>query len=1059
MPSPPPLAVQLLGGFAVRVAGRDVPASAWQQRRAAAVVKLLALQPQYRLHREVLMETLWPDLDGEPAANNLRVAMHRARQRLEDAGASPGRFLTRQQDDVVLADPAEVVVDVQRFSESAQRAWLKDDPALTHAAAALYTGDLLPEDPYEEWAAHRRTDLRITYLALLSRLAQLHEARADDAAAIAATQQLLAAEPLDEAAHASLMRRFARVGAYRQALAQYDALAALLAQELDAEPEATTVALRDEIQALAQANANQPPLVAPAPLVASTPDDDIPAELPLDADLIGRERELAELTRVLERHRLVTLVGPAGVGKTRLAEAMYRAKAAQGRQGQVIELAAVTQPDLLLGALANALGATEPETDPTWETLAAHIGQRNLLLVLDNFEQILDAAPLVADLLRACPRLAIMVTSRERLRLRAEHVYHVAPLALPALASPAEDALASYPAVRLFLQRATSTDSAFYPTETELRAIAEICQRVDGLPLAIELAAARVRVLPPVALLSQMARPLPLLVGGPRDAPARQRTMRAAIAWSVDLLAADSRELFQRLACFPDSFSLPAVQHIADPEMAPAEPGLSPLLDVLEDLLDAHLLRRIDADPGTPRFSMLTVVREYARELLDASPGALSIRARHASFFQALATEQAPLLTTENAGAALAMLEQEHPSLRTAIVTLLDRGDADSALMLATDLWRFWLLRGHLSEGRAWLAQGLDATGDSGPPRRGAALDADGVLAFAQGDFMTARHRHLEALEIAREIGDSALAARALVNLGAVADEQGLPEQAAEYLEEALRVSRAIGDQRAIAVALANLGQVAISLAEYARAADLLNESVLAFRALGDPRSEAAILANLGLMSLMTGDAAVARHCHQEALRVFRELGDGPAEAAELLNLGHATQLLGDWVEAEMLYGQAREYFSELGDRSGVAFAELHLGKLALLRAEHDLANAHLVLALETAQEIGDWVATAESLEGLAMLFGETGVPVLAARSLGAAEELRHSLGLPLPAIHRAALTSSLQRLESVLSITELAEARAAGASQFRRHFAAIQTGNQPSPLFYALAAGNSSAA
>lgn len=1055
MTSPPPLAIQLLGGFAVRIAGHDVPASAWQQRRAAAVVKLLALQPQYRLHREVLMETLWPDLDGESAANNLRVAMHRARQRLEDAGAPAGRFLTRQQDDVVLADPADVVVDVQRFSESAQRAWLAEDPAPTRTATDLYLGDLLPEDPYEEWVAHRRTDLRISYLALLNRLAQLHEARNDDAAAIAATQQLLAAEPLDEAAHASLMRRYARVGAYRQALAQYDALLALLAQELDAEPDAATLALRDEIRTLAQARVQRPSL-EPAPLLEHTPDSRPPARSPLDTDLVGRDRELAELARLQERHRLVTLVGPAGVGKTRLAEALLMAEEATGRQGQLIELAAVRWPEHLPGAIASALGATEPEVDPTWETVAAHIGQANLLLVLDTFEHILDAAPQVADLLRACPRLALIVTSRERLRLRAEHAYHVAPLTLPDLAASPDDTLATYPAVGLFLRRATNADPTFSPAPTDLRAIAEICHRVDGLPLAIELAAARVRVLPPLAMLSHMTHPLPLLIGGPRDAPARQRTMRAAIAWSVDLLASDSREMFARLASFPDSFSLPAAQQVADPEAANAE---SALLDVLEILLDAHLLRRIDADPQSPRFAMLTVVREYARELLDETPDAPVIRERHANYYQALAAEQAPLLTTEEAGAALATLEQEHPNLRAALATLLPEGYGEGALRLATGLWRFWLLRGHISEGRDWLAQALAAAGDGRTALHGAALDADGVLAFAQGDFVTAQQRHQEALTIAREIGDLALSARALVNLGAVADEQGFPEQAAAYLEEALSNSRVIGDQRAVAVALANLGQVAMSLAEYGRAADLLNESVLAFRALGDPRSEAAILANLGLMSLMAGDAAVAHHCHQEALRVFRDLGDGPAEAAELLNLGHATQHLGDWDAAKLLYVEARDHFTQLGDRSGVAFAELHLGKLALLRTEHDDAHDHLVLALKTAQEIGDWVATAETLEGLALFFGETGAPHRAAQSLGAAGELRQSLSLPLPAIHQAALTSCLHSLEAALSPGELADARAEGAMQFQRYFISLNAGQSAPTWLFALVERNNSAA
>ncbi|MCA9864293.1 MAG: tetratricopeptide repeat protein, partial [Thermomicrobiales bacterium] len=946
---------------------------------------------------------------------------------------------------------------VEQFNEAAQRAWLDDDPALAEAAVALYAGDLLPEDPYEEWAAHRRTDLRISYLALLTRLAQLHEARNDDAAAIAATQQLLTAEPLDEAAHAGLMRRYARVGAYGQALAQYDVLAALLAQELDAEPDASTAALRDSIRALAQASVQQPPLVAPPPA-------HLPATLPPpvgtpDGDLICRDRELAELTRLLERSRLVTLVGPAGVGKTRLAEALLAGQVARGQQGHMIELAAVTQPELLASALANALGVVEPETDPGWEAVAAQIGQSSLLLVLDNFEQILDAAPRVADLLRACPRLALIVTSRERLRLRAEHAYYVAPLLLPDLAESGEDAVAMYPAVRLFLQRAGSTDPAFAPSATDVQAIAGICRRVDGLPLAIELAAARVRVLPPVALLTHLAHPLPLLVGGPRDAPARQRTMRAAIAWSAELLAANSLDAFRMLACFPDSFALDAAQCLATDFMDRSTPDPSFFIDVLEDLLDTHLLRRLDTGSEVPRFAMLTVVREYARELLDEMPTAPAIRARHADFYQALAAGLAPLLTTEQAGAALASLEQEHANLRAALATLLDQGRGEGALRLVASLWRFWLLRGHLSEGRGWLAKALAVSGGHRSALLGAALDADGVLAFAQGDFVTAEQRHQEALMIARDLGDLALTARVLVNLGAVADEQGFSSRAAAYLEEALRASQAIGDQRTVAVVLANLGQVAVSLAEYARAAEYLNESVIAFRALGDPRSEAAILANLGLMSLMTGDAAAARHCHQEALQVFRALGDGPAEAAELLNLGHATQHLGDWDAAEALFGEARAHFTHLGDQSGAAFAELHLGKLALLRQEHDRAHDHLARALDMAQETGDWVATAETLEGLALLFGETGAPVRAAQSLGAASELRQSLNLPVPAIHQAALTTCLHGLEAALSAGELADAQAAGALQVRRFFASLQAGEDMPGAHLSLVERNSSAA
>ena len=379
----------------------------------------------------------------------------------------------------------------------------------------------------------------------------------------------------------------------------------------------------------------------------------VPFDVPLDPDLIGRNRELAELTRLLDRHRLITLIGPAGVGKTRLAEAVFISETARGRQGQVVELAAVMQPELLVGVLSNALGANEPETEPTWEALATHIGQSNLLLVLDNFEQILDAAPMVANLLRACPRLTIIISSRERLRLRAEHVYSVSPLMVPEHEAPGDGEIANYPAIELFLQRATNADPGFEPSLAELTAIAEICQRVDGLPLAIELAAARVRVLPPLALLAHMARPLPLLVGGPRDAPARQQTMRAAIAWSVDLLGEGARDLHQHLGCFPDSFSMQAALEIAFLEAPGEEQKLSSLLNLLEELLDTHLLRRIDVDTENARFVMLTVVREFAKELLEGTPDATRIKREHAEFFLKMADRQSPLLTTDSAGVAL----------------------------------------------------------------------------------------------------------------------------------------------------------------------------------------------------------------------------------------------------------------------------------------------------------------------------------------------------------------------------------------------------------------------
>lgn len=1058
MPTSPPsplLAVHLLGGFTVRVAGRSVPASAWRQRRAAAVVKLLALQPQHRLHRETLMETLWPELAGEAAANNLRVATHRARQRLEDAGAPARRLLTREGDDVVLGDAADIWVDVDDFSHALQGAWRAADPELVGEAAARYPGDLLPEDLFEDWVVHRRTDLRVSYLALLARQAQLAEEHGDAPAAIAATQRLLAAEPLDEAAHVHLMRLYAQLGAYPQALAQFDALAALLASELGTAPDASTVALRDDIRGLAQASVNRPIGAAfPEPLATPRQEDTTTVPDPdpdLDPDLLGRERELAELARLLTRHRLLTLVGPAGAGKTRLAEATLAAEQARGQTTHVVELGAITDPSLLPHAIAAVIGAATPEVETTWPALMSHIGASSLLLLLDNFEQLIQSAGLVADLLRACPRLSLIVTSREHLRLRAEHVYPVEPLALPDATLAPDDDLASYSSVRLFLRRAQRADPTFAPSPADLAVIADICRRLDGLPLAIELAAARARLLPPAVLLSHLVQPLALLTGGPRDAPARQQTMRAAIAWSVDLLPEATRQVFHRLGAFPGSFSLPAAEAVTTPQPGSAGEAVENLacLDVLGDLFDKHLLRRATTDSANPRFAMLTVIREYAAELLGQAEDAEATRGRHADFYQALAAAQAPRLTTAEVGDALATLEREAPNLRAALDTRLQAGDGDHLLRLGVVLWRYWWLSGHLTEGRAWLARALAAGDGANATTRAAALDADGVLAFAQGDFTAARERHLGALQLARQIGDERLAAQALLNLGTVADEQGLPHEAARYLDEALWTSRAAGDLRAVAVALANLGQVAISQADYPRAAALLNESALAFRDVGDPRSEAAILANLGLMSLMAGDPAAAHQCHAEALRIFQHLGDTPGTAAELLNLGHASQHLGNRDEAEALFLAARDHFLDLGDRSGIAFADLHLGKLALLRADSVTAAAYLHRALQTAEEIADWVATLESLEGLAMLFAETAEPARAAHALGVAEALREALGVPLPAIHLPTLTQCQQALAAALPPEILAASRQAGRA------AAQQALGQPGTPARLLPAGS----
>jgi predicted ATPase/DNA-binding SARP family transcriptional activator len=1079
--APAPLSICLLGGFQVAVRGRVVPADAWRQRRAAAIVKLLALSPSHRLHREQVIEALWPDLEMEAAANNLRVVLHRARRRLDATGAPPGRFLVRAGDDVVLSVADRVQVDVERFETAAARAWLSEHPGASREAVELYPGDLLPEDLYEEWAANRREGLRASYLTLLARLAQLHEQRAELGAAIAARQRLLLADPLDEPAHVALIRLFARTGETRQAATQYDRLVVMLETELGVEPESATrelmTAIRDgryptETRPFAPLAVEQPIAVAAEPLPEQSPGG-LPA--PLD-DLIGREREIAELKRLMGTHRLVTLTGPAGVGKTRLAIAVAYAATEGPEDARFADLAPLRDPALVLPTIATALGVREAPDQALLETIATHLGAARALLVLDNFEQVVTAAPTVAEVLAHCPGLRVLVTSRSRLRVRGEQEYPVQPLAVPNRSDRAEEHAdrmeSAFPAVALFVQRAAEAQPGFVATDVDMGTIAEICRRLDGLPLAIELAAARVRVLPLPALLARLERPLAMLTAGLRDAPARQQTLRAAIAWSHDLLSQSEQTLFARLAVFAGGFTLEGAENVGEregdergtqgdagtdqagassrrtsstssvPLSSPSRPPASPAtLDLLASLVEQSLLQRVIGVDDTPRFALLETIRDYAREQLAASGETTVVRLRHAAFFRSLVEDAAAELTGPEAAGWLRRLDREQDNLRAALTTLDEAGDVAAALDLAAALWRFWWLRGRLSEGRGWLERLLGDEASAPENVRARAFAGAGSLAAAQGDFEQAIAWHAESLRLWRASGDREGIVRALTNLGLTADEQGHPRQAAEWLREALELARETGDRRSIAVALANLGQVALTLAEHERAAALFAESVSLFRALGSQRDEAAILANLGVLAFHMGDMARAAMCHAKALTLLRDLGDRQGEADELLNLGHTVQRQGDLERAAALIGEALARFEEIGDRSGEAFALNHLGRLDHLRGDHLTAETLLVQGLTLGEQIGDAVAVVEALEGLAALASDRRDAARGAMLLGAAETLRETIGVPLPEVHVAEQQRCLREVRQALGEVAFASARAEGRRLARDARSAVALG------------------
>ena len=784
--------------------------------------------------------------------------------------------------------------------------------------------------------------------------------------------------------------------------------------------------------------------------------------------LVGREREVEALCRRLRQAgmRLVTLTGPGGVGKTRLALQVGAELLDHFTDGVfLVSLASIRDPALVPPTLAQALGVREVAGQSLLATLQHELRDRHLLLLLDNFEQVIGAAPLVADLLERCPRLQALVTSRAVLRLSGEYDFPVPPLTLPDPAHPpALERLTQYEAVRLFLERAQAARADFAVTNETAPAVAELCHRLEGLPLAIELAAARVRLFSPPALLARLERRLPLLTGGPRDRPARQQTMRAAIAWSYDLLDPAEQALFRRLAVFVGGWTIEAAEAVA----TAAGPLALDLLAGLESLLDKSLLRSTGADEATPRFGMLEVIREYGLEQLEAGSEAETTRRAHAAWHLALAERAAPALDGPDQVAWLARLEQEHHNLRAAFDWLLAEGDAEAALRLGGLIWRFWEIRGHFGEGRARLAQALAHPAASAPtPARAKALSAAGNLAYRQGDFQAARTLHQECLAIWRLAGDRAGAASALNNLGLISHRQGDFAAARAFHEQSLAIRRELGDERGLAVTLTSLANVLREQGDYGGARSLLDEGLAIKERLGDRQGVAITLNNLAILAARQGDYPRARALFEQSLAIRRELGDRWGIAAALENLGCVACEEGDYAAAQPLFEESLAIRQELGDRWGIGQSLSNLGAVACWHGDAEAARARyehclairrevghqpgiaealnalgtlaatqgdvptarslLAQALAIRRRLGDRLGIAESLEGWAALAAAQGQPERALRLAGAALGAREAIGAARPPGVQAMLERWLASARRALSDEAQAAALAAG--------------------------------
>jgi predicted ATPase/DNA-binding CsgD family transcriptional regulator len=685
----------------------------------------------------------------------------------------------------------------------------------------------------------------------------------------------------------------------------------------------------------------------------------LPSEV---SSFVGRKQEMADVRELLQKARLVTLTGPGGTGKTRLSLRVARILAGSYPDGVFfVSLATITNPALVSNQIAQELGVIDRTNRSLLSSLKRHLRDKQLLLVLDNFEHVVKAAPLVTELLAAAPSLRVLTTSREALRLSGEHEYLVPPLAVPALALTGSiSELATYESVTLFIQRAVAASPNFNLTEENGPAVAGICLHLDGLPLAIELAAARIKLFSPQQLLERLENRLGLLTGGSRDLPARHRALRDTIEWSYDLLDQGEQQLFARLAVFRNGCSIEAVEAICSP-------GLNAdVLDGLQSLLNKSLLYQAEIPSGEIRFLMHETMREYALERLADSGEEEQIRTRHLMFFLKLAEKAELHLDGSEQAAWLNRLDIEHDNLRTAVNwSQSAEGTGELTLRLASALADFWDWRGYLSEGREHLSAALSRRATTKRTRvRAKALFEAGSLAYEQGDYPAAR----------------------------------------DYLEESLFIFRELepADQLDIAHCLRMLGDTEIAVGGYTRGTTLLSDSLEIFRELNDLNGTARALWQLGWCAVRPGDFERANRCFSEALPLYQDIGDKNGLAYVMAGMGEVALRQGDYDRAKELLDESLALRYEYGADWGIAATIGSLGWLALRQGDLEAAEKLIRESLTIRLEIGDRSGTAwclEKMAEIALTTGNLGDSIeenkkmrRAARLFGAAAALREPL-------------------------------------------------------------------
>ena len=995
---------RILGPLEVADEGRIVDVGGPRER---ALLTRLLLSANLVVSADRLAEDLW---SGEPPAHwlpTLRVYISRLRRAL-----GQGAVLTESSGYRLRLASGQLDTDTFERLVAAARRDLADGHAEEAAAGlglalGLWRGPALSgvaDLPFARADAARLEEAR---LGAVEDWVEAELGRGNHAGMTAELDGLVTSYPLRERLRGQRMRALYRCGRQADALRAYQELRAYLSDELGLEPAA---ALRD----LESAILRQDPALdwqAPRPTAIPAPPAPVPPQsaarhpgapraagraagrLPAETtSFIGREADLAAVGKLLAAGRLVTLTGPGGSGKTRLAR-QAGAAAAAGHPGGVwlADLAPVGAQELVASAVAATLAVREEPGRPLPGSIADRLRDTEALLIADNCEHVAGAvAELAAALLAACPALRILATSQTRLGVPGEAVWPVPPLSVPPPAERDPAAVAEAESVRLLCDRAALARPGFVLTAGNAADIGEICRRLDGIPLAIELAAARLSTLTPAQLAARLGNRFGVLTGGSRTALARHQTLRAAISWSHELLGKREQICFRRMAVFAGGCTIDAAEAVCADAGLPAEA----VLETVTSLVDWSLLTT-EERCGAMRYGMLESVRQYAREQLVKAGEDDRLSRRHLAWLLDLAGRAD--LDGADQSAWLDLLEADHGNFRAGLEWALGARQADSALALAGGLAAFWAMRGHAGEGRRWAGAALSAAAAHADPRaRATALDGAAQLAFAHGDFPAQQDYLRESLDIWRKLGNPARVAECLSDLGVAAHIRGEPGTARSLLDEALESARLAGDQRQTAMALNGLGRLALQ-DDPARAAARFEEGLACIRQAGDLRRTTIILGNLAVAVRNQGRLIPARARMEEQLACARELGDRKLTGWALTNLGIAATEVGDLAAARALQDEALCLAGEIGDRRLETYALANSALACQADGDYPAARAFHRRSLRLAQALGEPGIIAENLEELASVEAAEDNSVLAACLLGAAQALRERLGEPLP--------------------------------------------------------------